>query len=836
MSTASAKLGSDKQQQKGEATAAAIPALPTAITDADSTKKIMRTLRHFHLGDPAASETLEALNKNYLPALLNPYRDASRLRYDYPLFLFPPQTSAHSPEQIAKPLVQFFQGIVAAFAPGENAARILKDNISWLERDIRERINTQDGPIKAEPLFTKSAQALEKHLTLDTENSARLNNDLQKLLAAIPKQGQLLGYGQHPAIHLLIHVIRCHVIPRHEKFKQDVKQYIRELKTLLDVDWNKSSESFKPEKVKESVGVASNLFDAGALSSIMDHSQGSVVMSAERRQRVDNALSVLEAYEHNPIHIQFIHTGNLSDACVASAPGFEAIIDPDPCAAATRVFDEEANRLATVFAAARTAKLEIDNRYDPTIHDPWLANFNWEAFSKDELLLVPAVIALEPADRVSSDGMPAFSRLLNSGRPIQILVRVRAHDNPGAPRDEDPFQTYRTELGYLGISHRQAVVAQSSAARHQHLIQRFSSALDATRTSLHLINIGLRPTGQDLGLNAWLVAGAALEGRAHPFFHINPVAGDSAAERMDFSGNPQPERDWPIHNFKYRTQNGEVVESDLAFTFADYALLIQRLHKHFVLAPETCDSDDLIPVDAYLALAEDDACQSVPFVWAINEHGVLRKLVITRTLVHACRDRLNFWHTLQELAGVRNRYVELAIKATQQTMCEEAAKERQQLEAEHNSEIERIRAETAGEVMSRLTDALLNMDFTASTPNLRPTSAPPKPLANIPAEAVAPEPESAIETSTEEEEPSFSEPWIDSPLCTSCNDCLVINPIMYVYDENNQAYITDPNTGTYAQLVEGAEICPSNCIHPGLPQNPNEPGLEDLIQRAAPYN
>ena len=75
------------------------------------------------------------------------------------------------------------------------------------------------------------------------------------------------------------------------------------------------------------------------------------------------------------------------------------------------------------------------------------------------------------------------------------------------------------------------------------MLERYIGALNATRTSLHLINIGLRPTGQDLGLNAWLVAGAALEGRVHPFFYINPAAGDAFADRMDFSGNPQPEQD-----------------------------------------------------------------------------------------------------------------------------------------------------------------------------------------------------------------------------------------------------------------------------------------------------
>ncbi len=86
------------------------------------------------------------------------------------------------------------------------------------------------------------------------------------------------------------------------------------------------------------------------------------------------------------------------------------------------------------------------------------------------------------------------------------------------------------------------------------------------------------------------------------------------------------------------------------------------------------------------------------------------------------------------------------------------------------------------------------------------------------------------------EEVVFDDPWIDSDLCTSCNDCLNINTVLFVYNESKQAVLGDLNSGTYAQLVEGAEICPVHCIHPGKPRNPDEPGLEELIKRAEPFN
>ena len=827
-----------KQAKSGTAktvVSTGIPVLPPAIKDNDATQQIMHTLRHFHLGNPSVRDAVKPLSSDYLPALLEPYRDVTRLRYDYPLFLYPAEGSAidRKPDELARPLSAFLQEAVAGFAPGEESARILKDNLPWIEREARVRLSKTEAPVAARPLLQETTRALSAHLALDKENNERLQGDLEKLLTATPEAGQLLAYGRYPAIHLLIHVIRSSVIPRHARFRKEIEGHIKELKLLLEVDWSKSPESKQPEKLRGSVGGAADFFDTGALSRVMEHSHGSVVMPTQRRARIEDALQTLEAYRHNATLVRFVHSGALDDAWLNQTAGFEAINADDPCEAATRLFDEEAVRLARVFGAARIAELEIEGIYDAAIHDPFFANFNWETFSRDELLLVPAVIALESADHVAADGMSSFSRLLSSGRPVQIFVRVQAHNNPGARADEDPFQNYRTELGYLGIGHRQAVVSQASAARHQHLLARYSDALSATRTSLHLINIGLRPTGQDLGLNAWLVAGAALEGRVHPFFHINPAAGDAFADRMDFSGNPQPEQDWPLHPFQYLDDTGTTVDTELAFTFADYALLIPRLHHHFAVVPGECDADNLVPIAEFLQLPDEEVHKHVPFVWAVSNGSVLHRVVISRALVQACRDRLNFWHTLQELAGVRNKYIDQAIARTREEIEARAAAEKTQLQQQFEEELARVRAEAAGEVMGRLTEVLMGMDFTSAAPRPAPRSISPA------AAASAPEPveEIAAESPVEEEEEALvEEPWIDTPLCTSCNDCLNINPLMFVYDDSNMAIIGDLNAGTYAQMVEAAEICPSKCIHPGQPWNANEPNLDELKQRATKFN
>jgi ferredoxin len=102
------------------------------------------------------------------------------------------------------------------------------------------------------------------------------------------------------------------------------------------------------------------------------------------------------------------------------------------------------------------------------------------------------------------------------------------------------------------------------------------------------------------------------------------------------------------------------------------------------------------------------------------------------------------------------------------------------------------------------------------------TAAPPPPVDPVAEPAVA--------------KPPSDEAWIETARCPSCNECQNINDKMFTYNDNKQAYIKDIDAGTYRQLVEAAEACQVAIIHPGKPRNPSEPGLEDLVKRAAAFS
>jgi hypothetical protein len=192
---------------------------------------------------------------------------------------------------------------------------------------------------------------------------------------------------------------------------------------------------------------------------------------------------------------------------------------------------------------------------------------------------------------------------------------------------------------------------------------------------------------------------------------------------------------------------------------------------------------------------------------------------------------------LQELAGYENVFAErAAARARDQTLAEVEA-QRAELEQAHADEIERVRTETARESIERLASALLSPEGVALGPSApRVAAAPQAAPLEVSAEAGAAEPAPVEEAPAEEEVLGFDEPFIDSALCTTCNECTNLNGQLFQYNADKQAFIADASAGTFEDLVRSAELCPAKCIHPGKPRAGDATGTPELIERAAKFN
>ena len=794
----------------------------------DAPTDVIGTLRRFHYGEPAATQATQRPEGAILPALLNPYRDASAIRYQYPLYLAPLDAPADA--ALAVPLTEHLAQGIESFSLSPDSARVLRDNLPWFERYLRQELTGPD-PVDAPTLFDEAASALGEHLELDDSNRDKLKADLASLRASIAPGSRFLGYGPDAPLHLLVHAIRHRDLERRRQLQHRISDSANRLSGLLQIE--AAREGKTPVD-----GTTAQHLDTSLLSSMLgERAHGSVALAPERRARIEDALAALREWNDDAVLVRFV--GELKNAWFDQQEDIEVVNSKEPCASASELFERDAARYTRLFAALRIAALESEDRYDPSIHDSWFAGFDWQAFSDEELQSVTRIVALVSADYLAGDGLPTFSHLLGSRRPVHVISWVRAYDNPAVRPDEGPFDAYRFELAYFGVGHRQVVVAQTSAARHDDLLEGYECALGGNRTSLHLVNRGTQTRADRPILDPWFVASAALESRAHPFLLVNPDAGDHAAERVSFDGNPQADRNWPVETLEYDEAGGERKEMSLAFTFADYALLMPALHDHFRMVPAGYESDELVPVADYLEQDEESTERLVPFVWGIDEKGVLVKLAISRALVFACRDRLNYWRTLQELAGVHNFYVEAAVERVLEDARAAADAEREELLKAHEEELDAARSEAAGEAMGQLVDVLMGADLSGMVGGSAPATMPPPSEAPAEDSGAAPAAEAEPEPEPEEEEDEdlgFDEPWVDTAACTTCDDCININKMMFAYNEDKQAYLKDPRAGTYADLVEAAETCPAKCIHPGKPLDPNESGLEELIARAEPYN
>jgi uncharacterized Fe-S cluster protein YjdI len=202
-------------------------------------------------------------------------------------------------------------------------------------------------------------------------------------------------------------------------------------------------------------------------------------------------------------------------------------------------------------------------------------------------------------------------------------------------------------------------------------------------------------------------------------------------------------------------------------------------------------NDRMLPVHEYLR-GNGDA-DRVPFVTVVANGDVLYRAVTDDRLIRAARRCREAWHSLQELGGI------------------------------HNSHAERLLAQEAAALASAAsTNASANAAAAVATAGAPPAAAP---VSDAP--AVTEEPTAAP---AEERDPDV--PYIETMRCTTCNECTQVNGKMFAYNENRQAYIKDPDAGTFAQLVEAAESCQVSIIHPGKPRNPAEPGLAELLKRA----
>jgi ferredoxin len=325
----------------------------------------------------------------------------------------------------------------------------------------------------------------------------------------------------------------------------------------------------------------------------------------------------------------------------------------------------------------------------------------------------------------------------------------------------------------------------------------------------------------------------AHEARATTCFRYDPGLGDSWAACFDLGANPQVEQVWPLHELRYIDEDGSEVTRTEAFTYAHAAAMEPSFGGHFRSVPRSRWDESQVEIAEYLALDEAGRRHKLPFIWTVDEDRRLARVVLTHALAEMCRDRMNSWRVFRELAGIDNEHVRRAteeVRREAELQAEDAARNTAQA---HDEEVARVRDSSGQEALERLVNVLMDIE---TAPSVVPPPAAESAAAPF-AEAEQAAAQAPADVEEEEEESlSFDEPYVDSALCTTCNECTNLNSRLFKYNENKQATIGDASAGTFEELVKAAEKCPARCIHPGKPRE-GDPTVTDALRvRAAKFN
>jgi hypothetical protein len=733
----------------------------------------------FYLTGARATGRLDAVEKLRLqPALFSAYRDLSALRYDFPLVL-----AQGAPAECIRSLSALINDVLAGIDLSANDGERLQKRLLHVEREIRALL-AEGASGRLSALWDQAVARLGK-----TDESFAAS--VKPARAALKGDGEVLDCGADTPTRVLSHAWQSVQEEKARRFADVVARLLVKLSELLKADFHGSTAGRSAEHLKAAMGTTfQDEFDFKALSRVLASVSPEATLDDKRRRRIERLLAVLQSQP-------FYALSGPTDAARRAPYAFMFT----SCAKALQALGERRSAMAEVARAVAMAELEVKGEYDEARHEAFFEAWGSESLPPEDHGLFPDyLVCLNAAQPAEHEGL---MELLSSGLPVKVLVRYDDLVETSALSGAAGLSLRSRQLADAAIGLNSVYVLQSSASYLYQFRDRIVQALNYAGAAL--ISVYSGAAGSIEGMAPYLAAAAAMESRAFPAFTYDPSAGPDWASRFHIGQNPQPERDWPSQAFTYEDDAHQRVVEDVDFTLVDFLACDPRFAGQLARVPREHWNGSLVSVRECLASEGRGVPEKVPYLLMTDASNMLQKVIVDDRLIQEARRAGQAWRSLQELGGIRNSHAERLL-----------AREKDAWEAQKQREIEALKRQAAAAPPAAA--AAAPVQSMAAAPAAAATAAAAAVPAAAPAEAVA--------------EQASDEPYIETPRCTTCEECIRINNRLFVYDGNKQAYIADLKAGTYRELVEAAENCQVSIIHPGKPKNLNEPGLEELMERA----
>jgi ferredoxin len=730
----------------------------------------------FHMTGKRSGDGLVALDAGFRPALLAAYRDLSRLRYDYPVVLLQQDIGG----EYVRSLSSVIGTLIADLAPRGIEGERLRKQFLRLEHELRKLIAGGATGTLTELWPEAAARAAGR------DDSAR--DVLRRAVSGLNLDGEVVDCSRALTDRFVTRAWQNVHAEKSRAFRNLVDHLVRKLSDILRAAYVHSQAGQQPQALQSGFGALhTDVFDFAAMSHLVARNVPKDELPSARRQRIEWALSVLRAQPFYPDP-------------KGSTPDVECYqFVFDNCAAAIEAHRARLPRLVEVVKAIAIAELETRGAYVEADHDPFFERFGEDAFTADDLAQFPDYLVCIPADRNDAPENASLMEMLSAGMPVKVLVQLTdLLEEAAIGQGHFAFGVRGARLATTAMGLGGMFILQSTSSNLYALRDRVRRGMGCRGPALFTVFSGSPENVSELP--PYLTAAAAMKSRAFPAFTYDANAGTNWATRFSFENNRNAEEDWSVEDFEYADEGLQRVGESIRFTYADFALCDRRHSHHFAVVPRERWTSAMIPVADWLTLPESQAADRVPYLLAVDASDRLHRVIVDTRLVQATRRCLLLWHRLQEHGGIHNSHAEQAL-----------AREKAAWDAEKQQELEALKQASAGAAAAAVA--------AAAQPVVE--AAPPAAPADAAVAEAAP--------------PPSDEAWIETSRCSSCNECQNINDKLFGYNENKQAYIKDINAGTYREMVEAAEACQVAIIHPGKPKNPNEPGLEELLERAKPF-
>jgi ferredoxin len=792
-----------------------------SLADHEELRPYLKKLRQYFLHE---KKTTDGSQISAAPVLVAPYLRNIKPESDYPAIYL------HKSEKVTSLIALLREIFDDVFAPGE--ADSLANNLQQIVVLVQESLFVDEADTNYE-LQIKNAFKTIRKLDLEDSQIESFHSQCDRLeTQLLTLEATLIAFSDQAGFEIL----NLQLQKRNDRnliFLKKLKACISGLNDLLLLHGEKGDTTHSHFDFAEDL-ISFDKVDNIAVPSISSDLPGN------RKKHIRECLQILtKAYDSYKASSSIIFVTNdlareFSLKNTLSEARFE-ITKGKSCSRAKAFLKTEVDEFVVIIAAIRLADLEINQKYDADLHASYFEEFDISYLAEDDFQFLRTMIVIEEGQQLMQQPQDLLSLISDHAR-VKIFAINRLDDINAATGASSDDEDMYLELAALAIFRRNTYVFQGASDTPSQLFEAFNQGLN--KPSPALWNI-LFPSQEAKKNNAGILElNAAIESRLFPRLVYDIRTGIRFGNHFDINANLQPAQSFPSFPLEVKTPSGEQTR-EYSMTMADYLAMNPNLLEKLEIVPAKYAHENLISLDEYLSATSESVINKLPFIWLVDEHNTLRQAVIPVSWIKKCRARLDYWQFIQEIGGVNSYHVQHTLEIEKLNW--EAAKESeiQKIKEQLNSEFDRVRTNDLERAITRMVNSLLDPDKALSAPPAPTVASSVSTVSSVTEVSTAPTTEAGTRPEVlEKEQESIvsSEAWVEEDECTSCNDCTDALPGVFKYNSDKQATVHNPKGGSYAKIVAAAEKCPAACIHPGLPQNPEEPNLEKLIKRAEKFN